>query len=70
MPYHFALKGNKIVCWNGNDSWTEIADVIETRVCKHLIRYANAGEDCENLVDKLISDTAGYKEASCFEIKE
>jgi hypothetical protein len=68
--YHFGVMGDKIVCWNGNDDWTVIANIVIKRSCKHLVRYANAGEDMEELCDKLIGDTMGTDVAKCFEPKD
>ena len=63
--YHFALDGDKIVCWNGNDGYTVIAQVVELRPCMHLLRYAQLAEDVENLVDNFISQTSGVGHAVC-----
>ena len=58
MEYHFQLKGNKIVCWNGNDGWTEIATVILERPCRHLLRNAQFAEDVENSTDSMLGAIA------------
>jgi hypothetical protein len=82
IQYHFQLRGDKIVCWNGNDGWTEIATVIEglERPCRHLLRNAQFVEDLEQSVDtmlgavannmrSLMKDTSGQsREAPCPEL--
>jgi hypothetical protein len=78
--YHFQLRGNEIVCWNGNDGWTIIATVILERPCRHLLRNAQFAEDVEQSVDSmlgtvakqmrsLIEETSGQnREAPCPEL--
>lgn len=82
INYHFQLKGDKIVCWNGNDGWTEIATVILERPCRHLLRNAQFVEDVEKSVDTMLGavstnlralwkDTDGRSaEAHCPEVSE
>lgn len=66
--YHFQLYRDYIVCWNGNDGWTVIANVLELRQCKHLLRHAQLAEDVENLMDVFISETSGISNAICPEL--
>lgn len=68
--YHFALKGNDIVCKNGHGGYTVIAHVIEKRPVQHLLRHAQLAEDVESLMDSFLFDTSGTEKADCPEVKE
>jgi hypothetical protein len=69
MKYHFAIQGKYISCWNGNEGWTKIAEIIEGRPCKHLLRFAQVAEDVEELIDKFIGETSSIKDAVCPEVE-
>lgn len=80
IQYHFQLRGDKIVCYNGHDGWTEIATVILERPCRHLLRNAQFAEDVEQSTDtflgtiakqmrSLLDETSGQnREAPCPEL--
>jgi hypothetical protein len=69
MKYRFAIQGKYIACWNGDEGWTKIAEIIEGSPCKQLLKFAQAGEDVEELIDKLLGETSGVRDAVCSEVE-
>ena len=61
MKYHFMIYGNKIVCDDGHGGFSVIAEVVNNRACRQLLRHAQLAEDVEFLMDRFIPESSGQQ---------